>query len=408
MIVQFVASGDPHDPAARRLRGHWDAYGWGEGILITDGKFYDPVSNFQDRTLGYMNTGFGRGELRAICQAKAASFYYFPLPGAGRNPSDGYQSDFVRFDSALDTPVVTLAQTFDAAYSDAANPDGAYFLEVWSGGNGTNESGTKIYTIPVPIPRAWIHIEFLADGSVYINEALAYAGSVVGTPDRFVVRWERFGFDGFSIDNILVRNSTIPFGKAQIYTCFPRYDVGPNEMSVNGKTYTPYPPDPTQHAAYVRESAGLGGVINGYPDGDTSYLLGGSGESEFYTITTPQAYGDIAAVQIRATARPDDSSTPENCSLIPYGMIGGVKYQPNLCTSLPAELTWSAGDTAYAHVIGIWENNPDTGLAWTYGDVLGLRAGCQSMGENVRVTQIAVEVVMAVTGGSVGAYYAAY
>ena len=65
MIVQFAESADPHDLNARRLRGHWDAYGWGEGILVTNGKFYDATNNYQDRTMGYMNTGFGRGEMRS-------------------------------------------------------------------------------------------------------------------------------------------------------------------------------------------------------------------------------------------------------------------------------------------------------------------------------------------------------
>ena len=158
----------------------------------------------------------------------------------------------------------------------------------------------------------------------------------------------------------------------------------------------------------MRESAGLNGIIDGYPDGDVSYLLGGGGQSEFYTISTLPIYADIAAIQLCVTARPDDLSSPENCSLIPYGLIGGVKYQPNLHTELLAELSWASGDTAYAHVIGIWEKNPYTGAAWTYNDILNLRIGCQSVGENVRVTQLAVEVIMAVTSGGVGAYYAAY
>ena len=248
MIVQFAESADPHDLNARRLRGHWDAYGWGEGILVTNGKFYDATNNYQDRTMGYMNTGFGRGEMRAICQAQSASFYYFPTAygGLSSNPTNGYQSDFARFDSAADTPIVALAQTYDAAYSDVDNPNGAYFLEVWSGGDGTNKSGTKVYTIPVPIPRsAWIHLEFLANGSVYINEVLAYTGSITGTPDRFVIRWELFGSNGFVVDNLLIRSSTTPFGKARIYTCFPRYDVASNEMTAYGKTYTLYTSDHT-------------------------------------------------------------------------------------------------------------------------------------------------------------------
>lgn len=207
--------------------------------------------------------------------------------------------------------------------------------------------------------------------------------ATLGQFNRAVFCHNRFGFDGFTWDNLYV--GTDRLGPCRAAAAFPRADY------LSGWT-------PNSGAnRYSRVNDSNPAIHNtGKPDGDTTYIRAiSSGEKVLFNFERLMPFGSIHAVQITAFIRAESANGSFRFA---YEDPDGT---PGTTASQATTAGWTLDGQTYKGFRQIFNTDPITSAAWTDERFLEYKWGLENMASvPIRCTQIFVERLSAVGGGA--------
>ncbi len=265
--------------------------------------------------------------------------------------------------------------------------------EFHTGGRGTSSlPGTFIGASPFAFqPQTWYYVEldvqFGVGGYIkmYVDDVLVYSATslTVGhtNPDRWTWRWESFGVDGLTMDDLYIANEVL--GPCRVTSTWP---AGPGPLNQWARTGVWFPLATPSNWEAVSDHW----ITHGPPthDSDASYISAThTGHlRDYFTMTPFPCYGRILAVALNAAGRNGLTINAPGVDLI-------LRAKPTDPTEtvLAAGQLWRA-DLAYGIVQAISLENPATGSTWIDKAVNGAFWGVRSAGVGTsRVTQVFLE-----------------
>lgn len=207
--------------------------------------------------------------------------------------------------------------------------------------------------------------------------------ATLGGFNRGTLCHNRFGFDGFTWDNLYIGSERL--GPCRAAAAFPTADYVSGWVPNSG----------TNRYSRVYDSSPVNHNF-GKPDGDTTYIRStSSGDEVLFSMERLMPFGSIYAVQITAFIRAEGTD----------GSFKFVYEDPNATKGTTAAQTVSAAYNRDGYVWQgfreIWNVDPVSGLAWTDERLLEYKWGLRNeLNIPIRCTQLFVERLSAVGGGA--------
>lgn len=395
MAFEFIDGADYFDfPGADFKYLDYSTFGQGS---VDAGRGGTP-STGAGRSLTITNTAFGVYSRTKVVSSGNTKVWGFNFKITGGNGVG--TSIFQRWESGasinvggLDPNSNTQLSLFLVATSQTTG-----VIKLYTGGTGVNANPGTLIASPSQVftKNVWYYIEFVvqfgAHGSIAmyvddVDDVLAYSDTNinVGTvnPDRFTRRWQSFGSEGYSIDNLYIDDSTRR-GPVRISAHFPSGD--------GLKQWTPN--SGTQHYPLVYDGTpGYSTVLAAAPDFDTTYVQAAAdGLADLYSISVDPCYGKILGLAANACARKVAGSAAD------LDLIARV---PDLTvfTLGSGSLPSGSPTPAYVTLQAIVEASLFTGGTWTDRELLNTLWGVRASGPGTRrVTQFFLEKVVGLRG----------
>ncbi len=393
MALRFVDGFDYQDfPGADFKYGSFSTFGQG---AIQAGRGGTP-STGAGRSLFINNTAFGVYSRYKVLTAGNIWYWGFNFKINGGNGVG--TSIFQRWESGASINVLGLDPNSNTQLSLflVALDQTTAVIKLYTGGTGVNANPGTLIGSPsyVFTKDVWYYIEFAVQFGVHggitmwVNDAQEYQDLNLNigfaNPDRFTRRWQSFGSEGYTIDDLYIDDSE-RLGPVRISAHFPSGDGTP-------KQWTPSAGGPHYPLVYDG-TPGYGTVLSAAPDFDATYVqASAAGLTDLYTIGVDPCYGKILGLAANACARKASGSAPS---------IDLIAKTPDLVIhdlgsgSLPS----GSPTPPYFTNQAIVEASLYTGLTWTDRELLNTQWGVRSAGVgSPRVTQFFIEKVVGLRG----------
>lgn len=303
-------------------------------------------------------------------------------------------SILMRWESlATPTPIATnrFGTNPGVEFAVRLRTDGLW--QFYTGGDGTNSNlGTSIGITPTAFNiSTWYYIEldvkFGVGGwiKMYVNDVLFYSSTslTVGhhDPDRWTWRWEGFGNDGITLDDLYIANDRL--GPCRITSAFT---IGPGPFTQWTNFGHWFPSATPINWESVSDHAFSHGPSS--HDFDSSYVTAAhtTHPIDYYKFQPMPCYGRILAVAVNATGRNGLLINAPGVDLM-------LRAKPTSLTEtiVAAGQLWKA-DHTYGIVQGLLQLNPANADTWVEKALNDTYWGIRAAGVGTsRVTQVFLE-----------------